>query len=504
MQMNNDGQLDATNDQPGAACANDATQDEGPQQQTVPPAGTQGVETGKPTRKKRRKKNKKNKVTGWRSGEVLPPVITGRALRAALRGLKKPCDPVPNGPLADGSLRCDLDRAWRRPLVLDRAVDISAAQVSWLWPGRVPLRRLTLVAGEPGSAASLVAIDLAARVSHGAGWPAELMSPDPAQAAQAELERAQAAALNPREALHFESSKSILGAPVKVMYFARQDDLAETVVPGLARAGADLDSVVCADGVFLNQWDMRLGRTRPLMLPGDFHSLRQAIRALPGLRLVVLDPIEAFIPGALHHPQRRNPEETALAIRALVELSRELEVAIVGVAEMKCRSRQRLFSGELRHRMLESAAHLVWGVAHDREDADQSWLFSLKRCQACDETPLVLKQTGSKLDWSRALEEAATEPAARKQDSQTARTTRKEMAAAWLRRQLWDGARLASEILELAKEVGFCERLLCDARAEIGVQVKKDSFRGKSWWSLPASPEQASRRLFEPLEAFNN
>ena len=43
--------------------------------------------------------------------------------------------------------------------------------VQWLWPGRIPHGMVTLIAGAEGAGKSFVALDIAARVSRGLGWP---------------------------------------------------------------------------------------------------------------------------------------------------------------------------------------------------------------------------------------------------------------------------------------------------------------------------------------------
>jgi ABC-type thiamine transport system ATPase subunit len=44
-------------------------------------------------------------------------------------------------------------------------------QIRWLWPDKVPVGHVTIVAGEASSGKSLLAAEIAARVSSGAGWP---------------------------------------------------------------------------------------------------------------------------------------------------------------------------------------------------------------------------------------------------------------------------------------------------------------------------------------------
>ena len=49
--------------------------------------------------------------------------------------------------------------------------DVPAAEVDWLWPGRIAVGKVTLIAGDPGLGKSFVTLDMAARVSTGAPWP---------------------------------------------------------------------------------------------------------------------------------------------------------------------------------------------------------------------------------------------------------------------------------------------------------------------------------------------
>ncbi len=53
------------------------------------------------------------------------------------------------------------------------AVDYPREPVEWLWPGKIPIGKVTLLIGDPGLGKSLVALDVASRVTRGAGWPEE-------------------------------------------------------------------------------------------------------------------------------------------------------------------------------------------------------------------------------------------------------------------------------------------------------------------------------------------
>src|SRR5215218_2435961 len=49
--------------------------------------------------------------------------------------------------------------------------EVEPERVEWLWPGRIPKGKLSLVEGDPGTGKSALTIDLAARISVGRELP---------------------------------------------------------------------------------------------------------------------------------------------------------------------------------------------------------------------------------------------------------------------------------------------------------------------------------------------
>ena len=79
--------------------------------------------------------------------------------------------------LIDGAKQADTAPAAEDDLfapIVASLVDVQAVDVDWLWPGRIALGKLTLLAGDPGNGKSLLTIDAAARVSCGRPWPDDL------------------------------------------------------------------------------------------------------------------------------------------------------------------------------------------------------------------------------------------------------------------------------------------------------------------------------------------
>ena len=100
-------------------------------------------------------------------------------------------------------------------VVFQRLSEIKPEPVRWLWEGRIPLGKVTILQGEPGVGKSTLTFDLAARVSRGSDMPM-VRGHDPA-------------------------------VPGNVVIFCGGDELADTVRPRLDAANADLGRIYAVD-----------------------------------------------------------------------------------------------------------------------------------------------------------------------------------------------------------------------------------------------------------------
>ena len=96
--------------------------------------------------------------------------------------------------------------------VVVKLADVTPEPVRWLWPGRIPLGKLSILDGDPGLGKSLITLDLAARVSAGRPMPDGTL-PD-------------------------------LDGPAGVVLLTAEDDPADTIRPRLDAAGADCSRIV--------------------------------------------------------------------------------------------------------------------------------------------------------------------------------------------------------------------------------------------------------------------
>ena len=151
----------------------------------------------------------------------------------------------------------------RRPKAdLTCFADIQESRLEWLWPGRIPLGKLSVIAGDPGLGKSLVTIAIAAAVTSEAKWP---------------------------DCHEYAPHGSVI-------LLSGEDDDSDTVKPRLRAAGADLDNIYSMSAVIQNDDGSRRG----LALDRDADLLRDAIHRHQNCRLLVIDPISAFIPELGH------------------------------------------------------------------------------------------------------------------------------------------------------------------------------------------------------------
>ena len=136
-----------------------------------------------------------------------------------------------------------------------RFTDITETSITWLWQGYIPRGKLCLLDGDPGTGKSTLMLDLAARVSAGKAMP--------------------------------DGSASEQGT---VLLASAEDDAADTILPRLRAAGANLGRVVELGPPF----DLE-GKPRPLTL-ADASYIETRIRHHKAA-LLVMDPLMAFMPS---------------------------------------------------------------------------------------------------------------------------------------------------------------------------------------------------------------
>jgi putative DNA primase/helicase len=170
---------------------------------------------------------------------------------------------------------------------LVRASDVKPESVEWLWPHYIPRSKITMADGDPGLAKSTVFLDLAARVSTGRPLP----------------------------------DGHTIGEPANVIVLSYEDGIADTIVPRLIAAGADLSRVYILSAI-LN--DAREEERMP-ELPTDIPILAAAIRSKKAA-FVIIDPLMACLSSEI---DSHRDQDVRRAMTPLKKLAEETGAAIV-------------------------------------------------------------------------------------------------------------------------------------------------------------------------------
>ena len=139
------------------------------------------------------------------------------------------------------------------------------------------------------------------------------------------------------------------------LILSAEDDPADTMVPRLIAADADLLRVKLLDcvretSVSGNPFD------RGFSLERDVQLLERELALMPDCRLIVVDPISAYLGGTDTH---RNADVRAL-LTPLIKLAQRHDVAIVAVSHLnKGTGLHRQLSGHRQHRIHGNRASRV-------------------------------------------------------------------------------------------------------------------------------------------------
>jgi putative DNA primase/helicase len=337
--------------------------------------------------------------------------------------------------------------------VLVNLADVKPREVSWLWPSRVAIGKLTLLAGDPGLGKSFLTLDMAARISRGDGWP------------------------------DFPASTA---APGGVVLLSAEDDLEDTITPRLLAAGADVSRIIAL--VAVTRFVIGGERQHPFSLTEDLAALEQAIMKTPDCRLVIIDPITAYL-GATD--SYKNAEIRGL-LAPLSEIASRYGVAVVAVTHL------RKGEGPAMYRAMGSLAFIAtaraaFAVTKDPQDTtgERRFVLPIKHNLGNDKMGLayrLLAPSGGvpAVSWESAPVTMSADEALSNNDSSSADDTgtERDEAAAWLRSILAQGPMKVQEIMRESKSAGFSWPTIKRAKKHAGIEPYHEGFATPWCWRL--------------------
>jgi hypothetical protein len=322
---------------------------------------------------------------------------------------------------------------------------LEARPLEWLWSGRLALGKLAMLDGDPGMGKSLLALDLCARLSVGRPMPDGSHGPG----------------LVPSIVLNGE------------------DGAEDTIPARLKSLGADMERVF----VLHRRID---GIRDTLLFPEHTRILAQALERT-GARLVVIDPIMAFLEAALANGSDASARQ---ALLPLIRLADEHRCAMLLHRHLnKSSGVQSVYRGGGSIGII-GACRSGWLVARDPHDPIRRVLAEVKNnlaapqpslaytIQAQDGRPATMTWLGSS-PWTanQLLAAAARAP----------RLPSRDRARDLLTRALETGPRTSRELWALAQELRLTKRTLRRAKLDLNIRSVRVWADGKrlSYWLLP-------------------
>src|SRR2546426_8997109 len=205
------------------------------------------------------------------------------------------------------------------PVVADEALTVQLStiepeSIEWLWPGRIPQRKLTLFCGDAGVGKSFLTLDIAARTTRGIAWPGSTEVPE-------------------------------IG---DVVLLSAEDGLADTIRPRIDAMGGDPSRI----------WALRTDQS--FSLDKDIPRLRNEVREHHAL-LVIIDPLTAYLGDV----DSWKDAEVRSVLGPLAALADSEHVAIIGVMHPSKTQLQNAVHGAGRSVAFVAAPRMAYLVAED-------------------------------------------------------------------------------------------------------------------------------------------
>jgi putative DNA primase/helicase len=333
--------------------------------------------------------------------------------------------------------------------------DVQVEPVRWLWTGRIPYGKITVLEGDPGLGKSQLTLALAAALTTGRALPG------------------------------CESGDAAAGEPGDVLLLTGEDGLSDTVKPRLQAAGGDPARVHVLQGVPDPE---RPGEFRFPSLPDDVSHLLAEIRERQ-VRLVIVDTLTTYL-GAKY-----NSFKDADVRRALAPLAHVAEItgcAIVLIRHLTKQSRGKAITAGGGSIGIGGGARSCLLLAEDPDTPNLRVLAVVKAnlAKKADSLTLTIEEAVNgwpHVVWTGTSAHSADDLiAARAEEVQDKKPI--EEACDLLRSILAAGTVAEQEIERRATEADIKEKTLRRAKKKLNVISERRGFGKAPWyWRLPNS-----------------
>ena len=350
---------------------------------------------------------------------------------------------------------------------------IKAVAIRWLWQGWLAAGKFIVLGGSPGTGKTTLAVLMAAILTQGGRWP--------------------------------DGSYSPVG---NVVIWSGEDDPADTLVPRLTASGADMNRVFFVTGV------EDQGEDRAFDPAKDMPALREAIAAVPNVKMIIVDPIVSAVAGDSH-----KNAETRRGLAPLVDLAADIGAALVGITHFSKGTSGRepveritgsLAFGALARVVLIAAkepegeggkeGRRIFARAKSNIGPDEGgFAYRLEQVPMPGDNSIM----ASIATFGEVIEGTARDMlAAAEAEQDDGRSSALSEAEAFLLDLLLDGPLPAKQVQAAAREAGQSWRTVERAKDRLGVTSRKDRETGKWVWAAN-TPDEVRRRQNEDRQPEN-
>ncbi|EMX8719988.1 AAA family ATPase [Pseudomonas aeruginosa] len=345
---------------------------------------------------------------------------------------------------------------WRANAV--SAASIKPVAIRWLWPGWIAKGKLHILAGAGGTGKTTLLLGLIATITSAGRWP--------------DGERCK------------EAGNAII--------WSSEDDPADTIVPRLAAAGADLRRVHIIQGRINPQ-----GEVEPFDPASDIDLLRETAEAIGGVSLLMLDPVVSAIKGDMH-----KANEVRRGLQCVVDFAEAHACAVVGVSHFA----KGTAGGSPAERVVGSQAFSALArtvlVAAKQEDSDLRVLARAKSNISVDEGGVsytiesaTIETEHGPIETTRVLWGDKLEGSARdilgdvETTGEDGDRSELDEACDFLRELLADDPIPTKQVKAEASDAGYAWKTIRNARDAIGAKSFRKGEKGRKgggnwYWSL--------------------
>jgi hypothetical protein len=314
--------------------------------------------------------------------------------------------------------------------------DVKPETTTWLWDGRIPNGKVTVIEGDPGVGKSFVTCAIAASVSVGEGLPG-----------------------NPS------------ADPANVVMMNAEDGVADTIHSRLQSVGAELSRVITIQKhLSLDKAGCR-----------DLHVVLEQYKP----RLLVIDPLFADTPSGTNIYK---DDQIRAVMDLLAKLAAHHRCAIVLVRHLNKSAKDRSIYRGGGSIAITAAARSVLLVGLDAADKHRRAVTQIKNNLGPMAKSIGYTINDGVFSWTGESDLTADDILQSDQAASDALPISE--AISFLEVSLANGPVLQKVVLQQAKQVGLTNRTVYRAKAKLHVESKKGGFDGNWMWQLPEDCHQ--------------